>query len=805
VNDVAWFLGNDDAVASLRVERPIGRSGSGELYLARDTRLDRPVALKVLPGDAADALGPIDWMLGEARVASMLNHPAIVAIYDVGVHRDRVFIAMEFVEGETLDELIARRGPLPVGEAVALFAQLGDGLAAAHDAGILHGDLRPGNAMLDSHGYVRILNVGIHATSAVAPRAIDPAARAWLAPEAAERGYADVRSEVFSLGVLLHFLLTARLPGDIAVPAMPAAISGVVRSALRRDPTQRPGDVRAFVAAVRGATRRSRWRVWSALGVGAVGMAVATIVATGGGADAEAPVSMGSPSLPPPSVLPERVVAMGGCAFTPAFVDERTLVFDLTRDGAVDLYRVDLDDRVPVRLTRDPGWEWQAGPGRTSTEVLFQRLGARTSIDSFDLATGARSTVIPDGYVAAAHGDAIYYTAWMLPVVRRMRGTHDKVVAVLPDDDAASLAISPDGRWLAAVTRGNNNAAKLCLVDTASGAMRCETTTPGTARAAFSADGTSLYTASAEAIVRVRLPDGPQHIAVRAVRGFGGITVSPSGAVMAWSDCAERGVLIDTGDSATSPVVVTDALWPTFGPAGLFAYVTRSPDRERLLVRTPDGAVRVVAETAGGRIARPAFSADGRRIAFPLVGGDSGIHVATIDGGGAPLRISDNERDTQPIFVGGDVVFTRPDPRGMSYVMRVAGDGGDPRRLSGRPRLGVAAVGDRLLVSTPNQSGFRWWDARTGEDVAGPRLTMRSAYPALSPNGQWFAYVDRGARTHVRRLRLDGRSAPELMYSMADDELEQNLAVSDDGRVVVGVLRWSGDLWLARAPAGSRW
>ena len=139
---------------------PIGAGGMGEVYRARDERLKRDVAVKVLPAElAADAERRARFER-EARAASALSHPNILTIYDIGSSNETVYIAMELVEGGTLKDLTAS-GPVPTRKLLELATQIADGLAAAHAAGIVHRDLKPANVMVSKHGFAKILDFGL--------------------------------------------------------------------------------------------------------------------------------------------------------------------------------------------------------------------------------------------------------------------------------------------------------------------------------------------------------------------------------------------------------------------------------------------------------------------------------------------------------------------------------------------------------------------------------------------------------------------------------------------------------------------
>src|SRR5262245_27382342 len=138
----------------------LGAGGMGEVYRARDPRLDRIVAVKALPADKLADEGRKRRFLAEARAASALNHPNIVGIHDLATANGTDFLVMEYVPGKTLDETIPRKG-LRLNEALRYATQIADALAAAHEAGIVHRDLKPGNVMVTPNGTVKLLDFGL--------------------------------------------------------------------------------------------------------------------------------------------------------------------------------------------------------------------------------------------------------------------------------------------------------------------------------------------------------------------------------------------------------------------------------------------------------------------------------------------------------------------------------------------------------------------------------------------------------------------------------------------------------------------
>ncbi|HEY3123439.1 MAG TPA: serine/threonine-protein kinase, partial [Thermoanaerobaculia bacterium] len=139
---------------------PLGAGGMGEVYKARDIRLDRFVAIKILPTEVASDPDRLRRFEQEARAASALNHPNILSIHDVGSIDSISYIVTELVEGKTLGDLLLR-GPLPIKKLLELAVQIAEGLASAHEAGIVHRDLKPSNIMVSKDGFAKILDFGL--------------------------------------------------------------------------------------------------------------------------------------------------------------------------------------------------------------------------------------------------------------------------------------------------------------------------------------------------------------------------------------------------------------------------------------------------------------------------------------------------------------------------------------------------------------------------------------------------------------------------------------------------------------------
>jgi TolB-like protein/Flp pilus assembly protein TadD len=208
------------------VVAPIGAGGMGEVYRARDTRLGRDVAIKVLPAEFAADAERLRRFEQEARAVAALSHPNILALYDVGTHEGAPYLVTELLEGESLGDRL-NAGALPVRKAVELGVQIAQGLSAAHSKGIVHRDLKPGNVFITTEGHVKILDFGL--AKLAAPRVLAEAAQATTVVEATEAGTTlgtvgymspeqvrgqsvDQRSDIFSFGCVLYEMLVGTPP-----------------------------------------------------------------------------------------------------------------------------------------------------------------------------------------------------------------------------------------------------------------------------------------------------------------------------------------------------------------------------------------------------------------------------------------------------------------------------------------------------------------------------------------------------------------------------------------------------------------
>src|SRR2546426_247169 len=210
------------------IRSKIGAGGMGEVYVAQDTKLDRKVALKILPAEFASHQDRMRRFVQEAKAASALNHPNIITIHEIDETDNVLFIATEFIDGETL-RVHGRKASMKLGEVLDVAGQIASALSVAHTAGIVHRDIKPENVMLRRDGIVKVLDFGLaKLTERLPPESLDTEAptRAavntepgvvmgtalYMSPEQARGLQVDARTDIFSLGGLIYEMIAGRPP-----------------------------------------------------------------------------------------------------------------------------------------------------------------------------------------------------------------------------------------------------------------------------------------------------------------------------------------------------------------------------------------------------------------------------------------------------------------------------------------------------------------------------------------------------------------------------------------------------------------
>jgi Tol biopolymer transport system component/tRNA A-37 threonylcarbamoyl transferase component Bud32 len=758
---------------------PLGAGGMGEVFRARDTRLDRTVAIKVLTGAvAADSEARLRFE-HEARAIAALNDPHICTLHDIGRQGDLDYLVLEYLEGETLADRLRRSPGLPAAEALAIAIQIGDALDRAHRAGIVHRDLKPGNVMLVRRGgpssppAVKLLDFGLAARTAVArPQALDASLAAtmaspltvtrpltaptasgfgtlqYMAPEQLDGEAGDPRADIFAFGCVLYEMLAGRkaFEGATAMTVIAAIMSSepppiaalqaahplldhVLRRCLEKDRERR-------WQSIRDVSGELRWIVDHPI---AAPVAAAPPVRA-----SRAGRAMMTWAL----VLAAAAVAAGVLALRGrrAAPDVATLRFEvstaptddpstaLSRDGT-ELAFVANQDRVPVLWVRSlDAVESRALPGTQGASLPFWSPDGRTigffagdKLKRIDVAGGMPLVV---GEAPNARGGA-----W----------NADGVVLFAPGVNAPIMRVPARGGPAERVTQ----------VNTGNGpSHRWPQFLPDGKRFLFSsslgtADTNGVYLGSLDKTPPVRLlpGDGGGRFAVPATL----LTVS-QGALQAYGFNAAAGavqgepIVIAQGFAGASGSIATS-------DTGVLAYRAGTAQRRQLVWVNRQGAVvRAIGEPETDSIASPVLSADEQSVVvFRHRPGDwNDVWVIELARNLA-RRISDGPpANAHPLWDpdGQHVVFNSSRfGSGGPARQAVSGGKAEPLFANGEKGLALSWTRDRQYILIRRNS------AKTGQDLVAvattgePRevVVAQSPYDVtegqFSPDGRWVAFV----------------------------------------------------------------
>ena len=472
----------------------IGAGGMGEVYRAKDTRLDRFVAIKILPPEVAGDPDRLSRFAHEARAAAALNHPNLLAVYDVGQEHRVAYLVTELLEGRTLGDLLAGE-TLAMSRVVDLAAQIADGLAAAHARGIVHRDIKPDNLFVTTDGRVKILDFGLAKVTEVGPQVMaDAPTRAataphtvlgtlgYMAPEQVRGEPVDSRADVFAFGCVLYEMLSGRraftgttsldmmsailkdAPASIETTttrAIPPTLVRVIDRCLEKTPATRFQSTTDLAFALRALTtsstaaaterdaapirrgRPSRWR-----------SVLPWVLAAGLGASTLVLLWLARSPVPSSHTISRFAIgfsagdAVGIPAISP---DGRTIVYPLTRGGTTMLYVRGVDQFEAKPL---PGTEGGAQPffSPDSKSVAFVANGQikRTSFDA-----GGVTTVCPDVDLRGATwgpDDTIVFAMWpqgeLLWRVPAAGGTPEPLGPRHAGQQVTGPQFFPDGRHI---------------------------------------------------------------------------------------------------------------------------------------------------------------------------------------------------------------------------------------------------------------------------------------------------------------------------------------------------------------------
>jgi serine/threonine protein kinase/Tol biopolymer transport system component len=769
-------------IAHYEVLEKIGEGGMGAVYKARDTHLDRFVAIKVLPADRVANVERKRRFAQEARSASALNHPNIITIHDIDEAGGTEYIVMEFVDGKDLAAVIPRHG-LRLDEVLKYAIQIADALAAAHAVGIVHRDFKPGNVMVRPDGRVKVLDFGlaklVDDEVSGEDLTLSPADRpqtaegtlvgtaAYMSPEQAEGRAVDARSDIFSFGAVLYEMLTGRRafhgdsqvstlaavlrsdprPASQIVEGLPAEAERLVTRCLRKDPERRFQHMADLKVALQDLKEESDSGTLSpaapALGRGARrawpwaagALALAALVVGGVLALRE------HGEAPPKTLTSVPLTADPGWERSPSFSpDGNQVTFSWGRAGeGEDIYIKLIGGGPPLRLTTDPAPDRFPAWSPDGRSIAFLR---------------ARE----------AHADVLLLPA--LGGLERKLGEIRSSYGSPVNEMAPYLAWLPDGEGLVTVDRtGPGESPGLVVLSVASGEKRPLTPPPPDGsdfNPAVSPDGRSLAfvrsaTLGASVLYVLSLtPDGradgeprPLDLPVPAVASPAWTT---DGRALIVS--AGRPFLGDArlwrapvaGGKARPLGTGEDGVEPAISPrGGRLAYSVRSLDSNIWRFDLSGGDAgsngeRLIASTRSD--ITPQYSPDGSKIAFSSERlGPSEIWVCDRDGGN-PVQITTLETfsGTPRWFPDGRRLVFDAQKEGQTDIHVVDITGGAPRRLTDDPSddmvPSVSADGQSVLFASRRTGRLEIWriPAAGGEAV---QVTHDGGFmPFESPDGR---------------------------------------------------------------------
>ncbi len=432
---------------------PIGAGGMGEVFRARDPRLKREVAIKILPAAVASDPVRLRRFETEARSAGQLSHPNILAVHDFGVADGVPYLVTELLEGETLRARLSPPVALPPRKAIEIAQQVARGLAAAHAKGIVHRDLKPENIFLTREGQVKILDFGLAKAAAAVSDDAETVATAdltsagqvlgtagYMSPEQVRGLAADARSDLFALGAMLYEMLagrrafrretvaemmTAILKEDPPALEVEAALQRMVDHCLEKNPAARFQSALDLEFALAALSTGSATRTGTAPALPSTRRRSAVVLAAAGVACFVAGgVAVWGLARPAPQRWTDSAVtSYAGVQAQPALSpDGRSVAFTSNQDGHYNIYVALLGGGNPVEITHGPNLKMRPAWSADGTTVAYARLDRSGLWDIWEVPAlgGTLRRVISDATEPsfARNGDLIYYTP-------RGVGSHD--------------------------------------------------------------------------------------------------------------------------------------------------------------------------------------------------------------------------------------------------------------------------------------------------------------------------------------------------------------------------------------------
>jgi eukaryotic-like serine/threonine-protein kinase len=749
-------------LGSYEVSASIGAGGMGEVYRARDTRLGREVALKLLPPSVADDPDRLMRFEREARTLAALNHPNIAQIYGVEESGGQRALVMELVDGLTLEDVFFGSAPPAIADVISWFRQIAEALEAAHDAGVIHRDLKPANVKVRPDGTVKVLDFGLAKAQAsgtedsgaasLGPTMTSPAmtamgvilgTAAYMAPEQARGRTVDRRADIWAFGVMLHEALTGQrgFGGETISDTIAAVLTRSLDSAAL--PLSTPAAVRTLIARCLEKDPRRRLR----------DIGEARLILEAPGADSGAPAPPPSASRPGSGLIAGVAVvsavaaALAAWALLPSGQAESTSAVTTRSHIAI------LPQDIVIR----------GGAISPDGRAYLYAAGGKWWVQRMDQWEGRELvSLTTPGAAWSPRGDAIAYVtdAGQIQTIEVGGGTPRTVARLPPRRDApiSSVGITWSEDNQVVVTLGEG---PLYAVSAMGGDLRPIVDPPPSTDARGHTDfhvpapipGRAELLAllhrdgGTDAIVVVNASDGSSRIVLDTPgMNMTRVVFSPTGhLVFARAEDQTLWAVpfsLDQMETTDTPFTLGPGRSPSIGPDGTLFYVSddlESADRQLAWVSRTGQITRTVVRQRGwgsGVVPSP----DGRKAVAALEDGLWHFDLAT----GTRSRLTANRGDRTPVWLpDGRVAFARVIGDSESIYL-VRSTGGPEVLVTDNGRAPTVDASGKYLVFNSRRSAGRfasWVDPDKPSDVHDLAGLSNARFPSVSPDGTLLAYI----------------------------------------------------------------